>query len=824
MFSNFQFQRFDGSLWPWACALVALVVGYCVLKFFRAEQTAVSDRIGRALMLLRVTVIAVLFLIALQPVLQNATTGEKRGAIVVAVDVSASMSEADERATGKERKRWARALGRHIADDTGDEWQQSLVEDIAKLTRTEMVGQLLATREHNNSTSYWQRMAATADVCPLLFAGKAVRVESDSLTETIGQLPTGLEIDTETTRLAAALELDQLLTAAERNSLRGIVLLTDGRDIFRNEAGSENMNSPEAVLELAKQWGQRSAPIYPVLIGSEQPEPSISIAAFDYPDWVMQGRDALLKIDLHDSTPQGSGDGQPEIELVVTPETGEPVKRRVQLRGQQTIVQWPLEIPGEGTGTQKFALSVSGDDNVDQQNLAVQIPFVVRVVDDKTDILILEQAARWEFRFLQSLYDRDAQTDVRAVLFDQPKIGLLDRNFYATRLNELNAADSKQMFAGYDLVVLGDAAPENISLETWQQLDRFVAKDGGTLLFLAGPGFGEQCQQSADMRRLLPIDNVQPIRVGSNGFLLRLTADGESELAFQLATKGKDNLDVWSTLPNHFRGWTGDLRPGASALAIAQTGETSNDDAVQQQPVIAHRFHGLGQVLWQGVDSSWRWRRGDGEKYHRRYWLQLAEWAARHRANMQNSVMRIELDCYRMAMDEATTVRVHLAEPDEEAEQKQQPESYAIHVFSADQREAEPTKVIPLRYVDAAQRELTAEIKHIPAGKQTLFLVSENGKIVDPDLFTELLVESPLTNERKNRQADASLLTAIAESSGGQMFYPDQLPELMNRLDAPAAVDVETSQLLLWNHWSVLLLILILLTAEWTIRKRNGLP
>jgi hypothetical protein len=44
--------------------------------------------------------------------------------------------------------------------------------------------------------------------------------------------------------------------------------------------------------------------------------------------------------------------------------------------------------------------------------------------------------------------------------------------------------------------------------------------------------------------------------------------------------------------------------------------------------VIVHQYFGAGQVVWMGIDSTWRWRYRVGDRYHHRFWAQLARWAA----------------------------------------------------------------------------------------------------------------------------------------------------------------------------------------------------
>ena len=48
----------------------------------------------------------------------------------------------------------------------------------------------------------------------------------------------------------------------------------------------------------------------------------------------------------------------------------------------------------------------------------------------------------------------------------------------------------------------------------------------------------------------------------------------------------------------------------------------------KEQALLVQQGYGRGQVLFVGLDSTWRWRFKVGDKYHHRFWGQLVRWAA----------------------------------------------------------------------------------------------------------------------------------------------------------------------------------------------------
>jgi hypothetical protein len=80
--------------------------------------------------------------------------------------------------------------------------------------------------------------------------------------------------------------------------------------------------------------------------------------------------------------------------------------------------------------------------------------------------------------------------------------------------------------------------------------------------------------------------------------------------------------------------------------------------------------------------------------------------------------------------------------------------------------------------------------------------------------------------EQANHVADHALLNTIAQTTGAQMLYPDQfdqLPQLLaQRDDLKSVVYAHTRYTELLNLPLILILLIILLAAEWTLRKLKG--
>ncbi|MGA2258321.1 MAG: hypothetical protein ABSG53_26960, partial [Thermoguttaceae bacterium] len=79
--------------------------------------------------------------------------------------------------------------------------------------------------------------------------------------------------------------------------------------------------------------------------------------------------------------------------------------------------------------------------------------------------------------------------------------------------------------------------------------------------------------------------------------------------------------------------------------------------------------------------------------------------------------------------------------------------------------------------------------------------------------------------ELDNASADIDSMKGVAKSSGGEVVEPERLPkwlaELMKKTDY-LNVKQETKKSL-WDQWPLFFSLVLLLTAEWYLRKRWGL-
>jgi hypothetical protein len=851
---HFQFNSLEWSGWTVVSVCAVLVVLVSIILLFRYERRLVSHGIGNVLIALRVTALVLILLTFLEPVLTWSFNTEKTGRLIVALDVSDSMNTQDRHASKLEKLQLARALkmiGNEQINARLDRWEaayaagedpvwveesetanpekraqlaesrqqnlETIFEEIDQMSRKDIAQKLLTNPAH----PILEKLQERGEIDLVLFAGDAVPTEQTTLETPLAEVPN--QVHMELSNLSQALKAGGSSSETGTSPIAGYILLTDGRD-----------NSQLDPVLTAEQLGQMKIPVYPVLLGSANQPKDISVSALDYPQTAFKEDKPLLKARIGTS----GFEGQP-VRVVLKQGDQELDVKQFQSAGVSKILEF--ELPSKELGRQEFTLETdvlpgeTRDDNNEKT-------FAINFVDDQSHVLLVDETARWEFRFLHNALERDKRIDLQQVLFEQPYMGLLPHPFFPNQLlinvpqeNQAdnqgaaaNRADQPKPFADKDLIIIGDVSPEHVEEEKWKQIQSFVGDQGGTLVLLAGKKYLPLAHRSQTLNELLPVKDLEvvdwnqanfKVPPDERGMHLTLTPEGEQEPLFQFDATPDINRDIWKELPGHLWFLQGTLKPGASVLAYGVSPFNAPLDE-QRDGVIVLRQYGSGQVIWIGIDSTWRWRFRIGDRYHHRFWGQMARWAARNKASAGNEYVKFSLNKTDIDAGEIATATARWTQ---EYLQQHPDVKSTVQIFQA----AEPDQVVASFDLLPQKNQPQLQEANLPPlepGEYQLKLIPSTREPGDKEIVTPLFVHEVKTIELGNLASNPQLLTEMAESSGGKLLTPgtiDQLLQLIPNLNQEISHQDEVS---LWDHWLILLLIMGVLTVEWAIRKLNGLP
>ena len=757
--------------WPaWVIPLIGALGAELVFWSYRYERTAVSPRRGGWLLGLRLATLGLLLWILLQPVWSRFVEREIEREVIIMIDDSASMD---------------------------------LVDDGQTKTRLELA------REQLEASGVLEELDGKVGIREIRAARRALM---DDTTEVEGW--------DQATDLSGGLET--VLDQVPPDQLAGVVLLSDGRH-----------NRPGSVEDVARRFGILDAPIAVIPSGSDVPPKDAAIISVRSPDSVYLGDrirvGALLKFDGYRGKKAKlqlfAGDKELDSREISIPQDN--YREEVKFR----------HAPEEGgVGEYRVVLSGLEDETFENNN---QWNFQTVVSDARTNVLLIDQHPRWEFRYLRNLfYGRDQSIHLQSVLLKPDRIsGHTPPKVVASAsrpfgdANATHLPESEDEWRKFDVIIIGDIGPDSLSNEQWNILSNCVKERAALLVLVAGPESMPHAFDSDVAKELIPVNYESSRRTfyGSDEtFRFALTNTGRNHPITAQVEGQMNNEKLWKEFPViRWRHPVKGLQPGAEVLLYAEdankkktkvTSAESLEAALSEvakrrvreaeNALLVTRQTGSGKVAMLLADRTWRLREGVGDIYHHRFWGQLVRWGAGPNLRAGTETIRLGTDQLTYTGDDRVRIMTRLRDNNLNPIVDQDPVAEVTH-------ESGEVTQVPLKF-----RENSNGLYENLAGPFRRPGTYEV-KVRDEVITSFRVVGARSAVELSETTLNQPLLDSIARMSGGRVFDGEgTLAELFLRGDETRTELRETS---LWDIWPVFLLLAILLTAEWVIRRRGGL-
>ncbi|MEM7603657.1 MAG: hypothetical protein AAF357_19870, partial [Verrucomicrobiota bacterium] len=371
-------------------------------------------------------------------------------------------------------------------------------------------------------------------------------------------------------------------------------------------------------------------PVFTVPVGSETRLPDLAVTAFDAPTFGIAGKPVRLPFSLTSALPRNhnatveieTSEGETLTETISIPALG---------KIRETILWTPLSV-GDFELTLKLP-PVEGEN--DLENNILTAPISIR--KEELKVLVIDSFPRWEYRYLRNALERDPGVEVNCLLFHP------DVEETGNGPGYLEAFPEVDLLSTYDVIILGDVGlkPGQLDGSQVSALKSQVTTQASGLVLLPGFRGNQASLADSELADLFPVvmNPAQPRGWGSpTPGQFELTELGARSLLTQLEDTENANAEVWSTLPG-FQWYAGVLRARAGAEVLAT--HSSETNQYGRIPLIVTRTFGTGKILFMGTDGAWRWRKGVEDKYHYRFWGQVARWMAYQRNMASDELMRL---------------------------------------------------------------------------------------------------------------------------------------------------------------------------------------
>ena len=402
-------------------------------------------------------------------------------------------------------------------------------------------------------------------------------------------------------------------------NLKAVLYFTDG-----------DANTGSSPLSLAGRCRAGEVPAYVIRVGSEKPLPDLVLEDFTAPSFAL--RDERLTVTYRvrnafshqvETTLQLSANGEPVAAKPLILPAGEEVSGSLS---------WLPTMEGEVSLRAELGLH-AGESILDNNARELK----TRIESKVLKALIVDSFPRWEYRFLRNALERDPRVDMNCILLHPGMKPGAGRGY----LREFPSTPEE--LAPYDVIFLGDIGlgEGELSEEACESLANLVRLQASGVVFLPGRRGRQPSLVDSALGDLIPVtfDPAKPRGLGTtNTSAITLTSKGRNHWLTTLRGSGEPDVRFWERLPG-FQWSAAALksRPGSEVLAVHSI--FRNDWG--RMPVLVIRYVGAGKTLYLGSDAAWRWRRGVEDKYHYRFWSQVARWMAHGRHLSEGDGMRV---------------------------------------------------------------------------------------------------------------------------------------------------------------------------------------
>jgi hypothetical protein len=250
-------------------------------------------------------------------------------------------------------------------------------------------------------------------------------------------------------------------------------------------------------------------------------------------------------------------------------------------------------------------------------------------------------------------------------------------------------------------------------------------------------------------------------------------------------------------------------KAGTETLAVHDEVATASG----RVPLIVTKTYGAGKVLFMGTDSAWRWRQGVEDKYHYRFWSQVARWMAYRRQMAQGESMRLFYSPDRPHVDDAVMLNANVNDPLGSPLDKG---SVVVQAISPSGK----TQTIRLQPGEGDAIGLFTG-SFVPKESGNYRLVARSRTEIGASVETDLSVQG-LNREQQGRLARFEVLDEIAKITDGKLVPVSEVRSLLDYLAALPEPEPTVHRTRIWAHplWAGLLI--LLLGLFWIARKMTG--
>ena len=573
--------------------------------------------------------------------------------------------------------------------------------------------------------------------------------------------------------------------------LAGVVVASDGGD-----------NAGGALTDVLLGYRAAGIPVHAVGYGAERFDKDVAIEAVTLPERALKRSTLVAEVRLRQR-----GYDNTSVSVIVEDEGAIVGQSTVRLSGDGATVPVSFTLADPGARRLRVRVPLQRAEQVSENN---QHDALVLVEDARQRILYFEGEPRFEVKFLRRALDGDQQL----------RVTTLNRTGN-DKFMRLDVEDSLEVAAGfprsraelfaYRGLILGSIEASFFTRDQLRMIAEFVRERGGGLLVLGGRrSFAAGGYAGTPVADALPV--VLP--AGDTSFLREVrvmpTAAGRRHPALRLGA-GADSIESsrWDSLPPlSIAHAVKEIKPGATTLL---TGDAEGGPFV----VLAGQRYGRGRSAAFTVQDSWLWQMHASiaieDQTHETLWRQLLRWLV---ADVPSQVTLTPSAGIVLA-GRPVTIRADVLDS-----------AYAAlngADVTATVRDPDGTEhALPLAWSVEHDGEYRGMFTPAADGAYDIMVDARQGARLVGTTHGVLRAGDPRL-EFQNAERHTALLERVASETGGKYYDGASASGLPEDVRYTSAGATTRERLDLWDMPAVLIVLLVLVGAEWGYRRVRGL-
>jgi len=807
---HLEFNSVPQGAWAALCLLAGIAAVFGVSYLYRKEGRRIGAAVRGTLGCLRLLVLLVVTLMLLEVVLVLNKKEYVPSVLLALFDTSESMGLQDPYTNEQIAAELVKQLGLSGDDSQTEPSRATALQELRKRTRLELAKIAFAGIADD-----------LADERLLSFYGFANKLEPLDDRQ-------GLEILQATGTLTnVGGGIRDALSAHRGQPLAGILLVTDGRS-----------NAGDDPLKTAELAGKQGLPIHVLAVGTAEGPRNLK---------VVEDLDTSPVVFVHDPAEisvlfESTGLAGAVVTVVLEQRQGDGPWQQIGTSdvtlGEDAVLQRvSFEFTPQATGQLDFRARVEnvGPELTTSDNTGTA---AVRVVRQRIRVLLISGTPSNELQFLRNAMLRDTAVEFASWLQtageDYEHVGSRPIRRLPRMQKELDR---------FDVLILLDADMRKLG-PTWpEMITKFVGDAGGGLIYVAGESYTHRLFNTAygggaavgdnSWIKVLPVvrdpglyQTAAVVSLSSREtWRFELTPQGRHDSIFRFAADPVRNTQILASLPGMY--WHFPVtRAKPAATVLARHGDPRMRNSFGRHVLMATHLYGPGRTVFIGFDSTYRWRYL-AEEYFDSFWARLVDRVGRSKllGGRYPFTLATDKSVYRVG-DRVTLTARFISSSDL---------SESTTALSGELEVAgDPAQELTLEPTPNAEGTFQASFVADRAGPYMVRVLTTAEAMGEasphgesgphggsgPRAATLSFRVEPPRKERDNPTLNRPLLEDIARASGGRVF---SLAEAGN---IPAAFNVKQVERVLefrdelWDAPIFFCSVVLLLTAEWILRKR----